>query len=272
MGICNVTPDSFSDGGKYLSVSDGCAKVDELVAEGADIVDIGAESTRPRAPPVSAEEQLRRALPVVEYAAGKVCVSIDTASPAVAAACLDAGAAIVNDVSCLRDDELAGVAASHGAALILMHARGTQEQMPGFSEYPEDAYEDVVEDVVAEWTVATRRAMARGLTREALVMDPGLGYAKNARHSMELLRRVGELTRMVRAPVLVGASRKSFLQQVDSEAAPVERLGASIAAALFAAQAGASIVRVHDVRATVQAIDMGRLLTAGPPSLAAGRP
>jgi dihydropteroate synthase len=261
MGVCNVTPDSFSDGGRYLEAEAARTKVDELLAEGADVVDVGGESTRPGAAPVSAREQLARVLEVVRYAAQRgACVSVDTTSPEVAAACLDAGACAVNDVSCLRDEELARVVAASGAALVLMHARGTQEAMAGFSAYPDDAYGDVVEDVRREWLEAAERAGAAGLPAEALVMDPGLGFAKNARHSLELLRRLDELTRSIAAPVAVGASRKSFLASVDRGAPATERIGSSLAAALGAARHGAAILRVHDVRATAQAVDLTRLL------------
>jgi len=265
MGVCNVTPDSFSDGGRYLGADAARARVDELLAEGADFVDVGGESTRPGAAPVPVKEQLGRVLDVVRYAAERgACVSVDTTSPAVAAACLDAGACAVNDVSCLRDVELAKVVAASGAALLLMHARGTQEAMRGFSEYPADAYGDVVDDVRREWLEASGRAVAAGVDPAGLVMDPGLGFAKNARHSLELLRRLGELVSSVPAPVAVGASRKSFLMLVDPGAQPLERLGASLAAAVRAAHDGASILRVHDVRATAQAIDLTRALETGP--------
>jgi dihydropteroate synthase len=180
----------------------------------------------------------------------------------VAGACLDAGACVVNDVSCLRDQALARVVASAGAALLLMHARGAQQDMRGFSQYPDDAYGDVVADVVAEWNDAASRAVAAGLPRSSLAMDPGLGFAKNARQSASLLARVGELVRGLDVPVAIGASRKSFLTLVDADAAPGERFGASIAAALHAARAGAHILRVHDVRATRQAIDLDRELGA----------
>jgi dihydropteroate synthase len=264
MGVCNVTPDSFSDGGRYLEADAARARVDELLAQGADLVDIGGESTRPGAAAVPAREQLGRVLEVVRYAADRgACVTVDTTSPEVAAACLDAGACAVNDVSCLRDPSLAGVAAASGAALVLMHARGTQDQMRGFSQYPDDGYGDVVDDVRREWLAASERATAAGLPREGLVMDPGLGFAKNARQSLELLRRLDELVRSLPVPVAVGASRKSFLTAVDAGAPPGARLGASIAAALSAARDGAAILRVHDVQATRQAIDMGQLLAAG---------
>jgi dihydropteroate synthase len=263
MGVCNVTPDSFSDGGLYREPAAARARVDELVAQGSDIVDIGGESTRPGAAPVPPSEQIRRVLDTVRYAVSLgVCVSIDTCSAEVAQACLGAGACAVNDVSCLRDDALAKVVAERQAALLLMHSRGTQDKMRGFSQYPDSGYGDVVRDVLDEWGAAAERACGRGVARDALVMDPGLGFAKNARQSAELLARIGEIVRALDVPVAVGASRKSFLTIVDPDASPAERLGASIAAALYAARAGASVLRVHDVHATKQAVDLMRHLGA----------
>lgn len=257
MGVCNVTPDSFSDGGRYLGIQDAIARVDELIAHGADIVDIGGESTRPGAQPVPAKEQIARVLEVVRHAAKKTCVSIDTTSAEVAAACLDAGAHAVNDVSLLADEDLARVAGGSGAALVLSHVRGEQSSMKGFGGVGLGLYDDVVNDVVADWERAARRAAELGVPRDALVMDPGLGFTKAARHSMELLRRAHVLVEKVApVPVLFGASRKSFLTLVDPDASPGERIGASIAAAVHAVRAGVRIVRVHDVRATRQALDM----------------
>jgi dihydropteroate synthase len=230
---------------------------------------------------VPPQVQIGRVLDVVRYAAGLgACVSIDTTAPEVAAACLDAGASVVNDVSCLLDGALARVVAASGAALILMHARGTQKDMAGFSTYPDDAYGDVVRDVCVEWESAAERARSAGVARDAIVMDPGLGFAKNARHSFELLARLDEVVRSVGVPVAVGASRKSFLavalpppsrgpehedpargRAKPESVPPTERLGASMAAALHAARAGASILRVHDLRATRQAVDLERALS-----------
>lgn len=264
MGVCNVTPDSFSDGGRYLDPDAARARVDELLREGADIIDVGGESTRPRAPRVPADVQLERVLPVVRYAASRACVSIDTTSAKVAAACLDAGAHVVNDVSLLEDDDLARVAAGSGAALILSHARAPQEKMTGFGAWPLSSYDDVVRDVLADWERAASRCVASGVPREALVMDPGLGFSKASRHSFELLRRARELVAALDVPVLFGASRKSFLGLIDRDAAPEERIGASIMAAVHAARSGVRIVRVHDVRATRQAIEMDVVLGIPP--------
>lgn len=261
MGICNVTPDSFSDGGDHATALAARACVDRLVAEGADVIDVGGESTRPGAPPVGADEQLARVLPVVRYASERGrAVSIDTGDPAVARACLEAGAVCVNDATCLRDERLAKVAGELGAAYVLMHTRGTPSEMTGMTTYDGD----LVAAVAREWEAAAARAASAGLPREALLADPGIGFAKVAAQSLELLRRLPDFARAVRAPVVVGASRKSFLKLVDAEAGARdgERLGASVVAAVHAARAGARVVRVHDVRATRQAIDLARLLHA----------
>ena len=264
MGICNVTPDSFSDGGRYLDHGAARARVDELVAAGADIIDVGGESTRPGAKPVPPAAQLERVLPVIRHAASRgACVSIDTTSAVVAAACLDAGAHAVNDVSLLREEDLARVVAGSGACLVLSHSRAPQDQMQGYGGWALGAYDDVVLDVVRDWERAAARAGELGVRRDALVMDPGLGFSKASRHSFELLRRASQLVAAVgkngEVPVMFGASRKSFLTLVeprDRASEPGARDGASIAAALHAVRAGVQILRVHDVRATRQAIDM----------------
>ena len=266
MGICNVTPDSFSDGGLHLAPDAARAHVDDLLAQGADVIDVGGESTRPGALPVPPADQIARVLGVVAYAVSRgACVSVDTASAEVAAACLDAGASAINDVSCLRASALAEVVASRGSRPRAdARACGTQQDMAGFSRYPDGGYGDVVHEVTGEWEGAAARACSLGVRREALVMDPGLGFAKNARHSAELLARLGEIVRAVGVPVCVGASRKSFLTAVDAGAPPGERLGASIAAALHAARAGAVAFRSASTTSgpTRQAIDLDRSLTA----------
>jgi dihydropteroate synthase len=269
MGVCNVTPDSFSDGGRHIDPARARAHVDALVQEGADVIDVGGESSRPGAPRVGAREQLDRVLEVVRYAAERAVVSIDTTNADVARACLEAGASAVNDVSCLADAALARVAAEADAAFVLMHARPGQDTMTGFGSVPEDAYGDVVADVIREWCAARDRALSVGLAQGALVFDPGLGFMKSARHSAELVRRLPELVRAVGVPVLVGASNKSFLAAlVDPTAAPDARLGASVGAALALALGGARVLRVHDVRATRQAIDAYFALAPAPRALA----
>lgn len=264
MGICNVTPDSFSDGGRYFSEDDARARVDALVEEGADLIDIGGESTRPGAARVPASEQLRRVLPAVRHATKRGArVTVDTTLPEVAAACLELGAVAVNDVSCLADPDLAKVAKDAGAGLVLMHARGTPETMAQETRYEGD----LVEAVLGEWRGAAERAIAIGVPREAIVMDPGVGFAKTAEQSAELVRRAADVVGLA-APfrVLYGASRKSFMKRFDERAeTAADRLGASIATALFLVSTGVAALRVHDVRATAQAIQAFAALSAEAP-------
>lgn len=267
MGVVNATPDSFYEDSRSWGEAAARLRIDRVVAEGADVVDIGGESTRPGAPPVPADEQLRRVLPAVRHALGTPClVSVDTTSPEVAGAALELGAHLINDVSCLADPRLAEAIARHGAALVLMHCRGRMTDMEGFSRWPDDAYRDVVEDVLLEWRAARDRAVAAGVRREDVLLDPGIGFAKNARQSLELLGRLDELTREG-APVVVGASRKSFIDAVDPST-PGDRLGGSLAAALLAARKGAGVLRVHDVRATRQALDVTRAMAPRPREVA----
>jgi dihydropteroate synthase len=257
MGVLNVTPDSFFDGGRYVEAEAARQRVDRLLAEGASIIDIGAESSRPGATPVPPERQLDRVEPALKYAVSRgAMVSIDTTSAEVAEQALRLGARFVNDVSCLSDTELAATAARHGATLVLMHARGVLGAMKGYSDYPDAAYSDVVTDVRSEWRAARDRATAEGLAPEDVWLDPGIGFAKNARQSFELLARLGELTREG-VPVVVGPSRKSFISAVDGAVAN-ERLGGTIAACLLAAERGARVLRVHDVQAVGQALGVVR--------------
>jgi dihydropteroate synthase len=272
MGVCNVTPDSFSDGGRFLTRDAAAERVETLLREGADIIDIGGESTRPGASPVPVAEQLERVLEVVRFAGERACVSIDTTSPTVAAACLDAGAHVVNDVSLLANEELARVVSGSGAALVLSHARVHESAVPGFGSWPPSAYRDVVREVLADWHRAAARARELGVPRDALVMDPGFGFSKSPRHSFELLRRAHQLVSGAGVPVLFGASRKSFLTLIDRGAPAEERTGASIMAAVFAVRSGVQIVRVHDVRATRQALDMDVVLGTAPGHAGPDRP
>jgi dihydropteroate synthase len=262
MGVCNTTPDSFSDGGESFEPADAIARVDRLIAEGAEIVDVGGESTRPGAPRVAAEEQIARVAEVIRYASSRVVVSIDTTSAKVAQRALELGAHAVNDVSLLSEPELAEVVARFDAALVLSHARGFQADMRGFGAWPEHAYGDVVLDVLADFSRAREHARSLGVSASSIVMDPGLGFSKSSAHSLELLRRTDELVDRADAIVLIGASRKSFLKSVTGEVEPRERLGASIQAAVHAQRCGASIVRVHDVRATRQALALDASLRA----------
>jgi dihydropteroate synthase len=260
MGVVNATPDSFYQAGRSESHDAARHRVDQLCAEGAEIADIGGESSRPGAAHVSAAEQIARIEPAVAYAVAsrKLLVSVDTTNAAVAEHMLAIGAVLVNDVSCLADADLARVTARAGATLVLMHTRGALGSMPGFSDYPDDAYEDVVADVRREWCDARERAVAAGLPRERVWFDPGIGFGKNARQSFELLRRLGELTDLG-VPMVVGASRKSFIRAVD-DVGPEERLGGTIAACLWCAGQGAQVLRVHDVRAVRQALSVTEVL------------
>jgi dihydropteroate synthase len=256
MGVVNVTPDSFSDGGQYLQPDAAKKRIDELLDEGADVIDIGGESTRPGSSPVAAAEQIERIRHPLVYAARerRAVVSVDTTSPAVARYALSEGASVINDVSCLADIDLARAVAESGAALVLMHARGSMSQMRGFSDASGSAYGDVVLDVAREWRAARDRAVASGVAPSEIVFDPGLGYMKSAVHSLELLRRLAEFAALG-APVLVGPSRKSFIAKATSTGvSPSDRLGGTIAACLAAAERGADILRVHDLAEVKQAL------------------
>jgi dihydropteroate synthase len=253
MGVLNVTPDSFYDGGRYTSVPDVERRIDRMLQEGAHVLDIGAESSRPGSAPVSATEQIDRMRAALAHARERgALVSVDTTSPEVADYALSHGASVVNDVSCLEDTELAQVTARHGAELILMHSRLPMAEMAGFSQYPADGYRDVVSEVSSEWLAARERALQAGLSRERVLFDPGLGFSKSANQSFELLERLAEFAALG-AKIVVGASRKSFIASTDGSA-PDERLGGSLAAALLCVERGAHVVRVHDVRETAQAL------------------
>jgi len=253
LAVLNVTPDSFYDGALYQHVDRARHRIDQLLEEGADIIDVGPESTRPGSTPVSPREQLERAAPVITHAVQcGALVSIDTTNAEVARAALELGAHLVNDVSCLANPELAKVAARFEADLIIMHSRGSMANMAGFSAYAEHAYSDVVAEVQREWALAQRRALSEGLTMSRVWFDPGLGFHKSAQHSWTLLRQLEEFESLG-APMVVGPSRKSFLGTLDGSA-PSGRLGGTIAACLRAVDAGASMLRVHDVHDVKQAL------------------
>ena len=247
MGIVNTTPDSFSDGGEALTPGDARARIDELLAAGADIIDIGGESTRPGAMPVEASVQIERTSDAVAYAVSRqALVSIDTTDPQVADCALELGASVVNDVSCLRDGpQLAEVTARHGASLVMMHSRGYMHQMAGFSVCDAEAYGDVVADVIREWSERRQVAYAAGLTPAQLLFDPGLGFHKNARHSLEIISRLEEFSSLGHKVVL-GPSRKSFLSELIAMP-PRDRVGGTVAACVTAAAKGVALLRVHDV-------------------------
>jgi dihydropteroate synthase len=251
MGILNITPDSFADGGRHY---DAAAAVDaglRMVEEGADILDIGGESTRPGADEVGADEEMRRVLPVIERLAARTpaILSIDTYKASVAREAVARGATIINDISGLQyDPALGGVAAETGAALVLMHTRGRSKSM-----YTMATYRDVVADVTAELEEAIARAVAAGVKRESVILDPGFGFAKRAEHSFELLARLPDLARLDR-PILSGPSRKSFLKDALGDRVPAEREWGTAAAVAASVLLGAHIIRVHNVSAMVDVV------------------
>jgi dihydropteroate synthase len=244
MGVVNVTPDSFSDGGLYLDVSAAVAHGLDLESEGAAILDVGGESTRPGAEPVSEEEELRRVVPVIEglrAAGAQARISVDTSKAAVAAAALDAGATIVNDVTALRgDDAMVGVVAERGAECCLMHMLGEPRTMQR-----DPHYDEVVSDVKGFLEARMAFAVAHGVAEERILLDPGIGFGKTDVHNLELLARLPELVALGR-PVVIGTSRKSFLGRLTGR--PVQdRVAATIATNVIAYERGARIFRVHDV-------------------------
>ncbi|HEX3239081.1 MAG TPA: dihydropteroate synthase [Solirubrobacterales bacterium] len=248
MGVVNVTPDSFSDGGLFLDPEAAIAHGRELAAQGAAILDVGGESTRPGSQPVPEAEELARVLPVVEALAGDgATVSIDTSKSAVAAAALEAGATIVNDVTALRDPGMAALCAERDATVVLMHMRGDPRTM---QDAP--AYEDVVAEIKDFLSARTAIAVGAGIARERIWLDPGIGFGKTAEHNLELLRRLPELAALGQ-PLVIGTSRKSFLGKFDGSPAG-DRLGGTIATAVLAAASGADVLRVHDVAEVGQAL------------------
>jgi dihydropteroate synthase len=263
MGILNVTPDSFSDGGLHAGTEAAVARGLRLFEEGADWVDVGGESTRPGAARVEAEEETRRTAPVVEglRRRGAGPVSIDTTKASVARRALDAGADLVNDVSAFGyDPGMASLVAKRGVPAVLMHLRG------GFAEmHHAPSYRDVMGEVVSELGAALRQAVANGIAREQLILDPGIGFSKDASHSLEALRRIGEMEALDR-PVLAGPSRKSFIGKVLDLPAERRLMGTAAAVAACVLQ-GAHVVRVHDVREMVEVVRIADAIRAG----AAGR-
>jgi dihydropteroate synthase len=249
MGVVNVTPDSFSDGGLFLDAEAAIAHGEKLARDGAEILDVGGESTRPGAEAVGVEEEVARTEPVVRaLAAAGHEVSIDTSKLAVAEAALSAGAAIVNDVTALRGDpEIASLVAARGAGLVLMHMQGDPRTMQ-----LEPAYDDVVDDVKAFLAERIEVAVAAGVAEDRVWLDPGIGFGKTLDHNLELLRRLGELRRLGR-PLVVGTSRKSFIGKIDGSEVG-DRLGGTIASSVLAAERGADMLRVHDVAECRQAL------------------
>ncbi len=244
MGVVNVTPDSFSDGGRYLEAEAAIEHGLELEAEGATILDVGGESTRPGADPVSEAEELRRVIPVIEGLIARGAgarISIDTSKAAVATRALEAGATLVNDVTALRGDpDMAGVVAASGADLCLMHMLGDPRTMQD-----DPRYDDVVNDIKSFLEERMSLAAAAGIPEERILLDPGIGFGKTIDHNLELLRRLGEFLDLGR-PVVIGTSRKSFLGRLTGREAP-DRVAATVATNVLAYERGARVFRVHDV-------------------------
>lgn len=257
MGILNVTPDSFSDGGRFFSADDAMAHAHRMAAEGVDIIDVGGESTRPQgARPVDEEEERRRVVPVVADIARKipeVAISVDTVKASVAAMALDAGAHIVNDVSAFRlDPHIGEICAGAGAGVVLMHSRGSISEM---GTYTHASYDDVVGEVLSELRESVTRARAAGVASESIALDPGIGFAKRGEHSLRMLDALPELAAWGH-PLVVGVSRKRFIGEIARAAHAADRLYGTIGANVVALGRGARIFRVHDVAPHRQALDV----------------
>jgi dihydropteroate synthase len=261
MGVVNVTPDSFSDGGQYLDASAAIAHGLELEAEGAAILDVGGESTRPGAAPVAQDEELRRVLPVIEglIAAGRQAqISIDTSKSGVAARALEAGATLVNDVTAFRGDpDIAAVTAAAGADCCLMHMLGTPRTMQ-----LDPHYDDVVGEIKAFLEERMSYAIAHGIAEERILLDPGIGFGKTVAHNLELLRRLGELVALGR-PVVIGTSRKSFLGKITGREVD-GRVAATVATNVLAYERGARVFRVHDVAPVHDALTVTAATVSAP--------
>ena len=260
MGVVNVTPDSFSDGGRYLEAAAAIGHGRELEREGASILDVGGESTRPGAKPVSTAEELRRVLPVVEglVAGGtRARISIDTSKAPVAAAALEAGATMVNDVTALRAaPEIAELVAQHGARLCLMHMLGTPRTMQR-----DPRYDDVVAEVKRFLEERLRFATDHGVAEDRILLDPGIGFGKTTEHNLELLRRLPELV-AIGPPIVIGTSRKGFLGRLTGRADPSDRLAATVATNVLAYERGARVFRVHDVAPVIDALTVAAATVA----------
>ena len=256
LGILNVTPDSFSDGGRFGTPDEALRHAERLVAEGADVVDIGGESTRPGAEPVDTDEELRRVLPVLRGVAREhpgTPVSVDTTKSEVAAAALGEGASIINDVSGFRlDPRMAQICAARRAGVVLMHSRGGVRDMASFAHA---TYGDVVADVLRELADQLASAERAGVERRRIVIDPGIGFAKRSEHSLAVLAALPRFAALG-YPVLVGASRKRFVGDIMGVKEPAARVSGSIGAHVTALTLGARLFRVHDVRETRQALDV----------------
>ncbi|HEY0003404.1 MAG TPA: dihydropteroate synthase [Pyrinomonadaceae bacterium] len=253
MGVVNVTPDSFSDGGQFYTFEQALDQSEKLLAEGADILDIGGESTRPGSLPVAPEEELRRVIPLIEHLAKKsvAVISVDTTKAAVARAALDAGAAIVNDISALRFDyHLADEVARAGAGLVLMHSRGTPATM---QRLPPAA--DILSEVKSSLQSSIKMAERRGVPLDSIAIDPGIGFGKTPEQNLELIAKLDQLAESFpEFPILIGTSRKSFIGHLLGQRSARERLHSTMASVTAAVLRGAHIVRVHDVSAAIETV------------------
>ena len=253
MAILNVTPDSFSDGGKFAHLDAAISQAEKIAAEGADIIDIGGESTRPGSKPVAADEEIARVAPVIEAISGRIDIpiSIDTTKSAVARSAVNAGAEIINDISGLRfDPDIANVGAETGAGLVLMHSRGTFETM-----HSQPPAENAIKDVTDQLATSIRLAIDASVSETQIAVDIGIGFGKTPDQNLELLANLDKIRDIFpQFPIVVGASRKSFLGKILGGAEPIDRLSGSVATAVIAAANGANIVRVHDVKETVAAL------------------
>ena len=261
MGIVNVTPDSFSDGAMFASAEDAVAHGARLVDEGADLVDVGGESTRPGSDPVDVDEELRRVVPVIEGIAKArpgTPVSVDTRKPEVAMVALDAGACVVNDITGGRDAKLLEIVAHTGAGIVLMHMLGEPKTMQD-----DPRYDDVVAEVHEFLRERIEAAVFAGIRERRICIDPGIGFGKTVDHNLALLRAVPAL-RLLGAAVMVGASRKGFIGTLTGVDDPASRLEGSLAVAVLAAAHGADLVRVHDVQATVRALKVADAIIRDP--------
>ena len=260
MGVVNVTPDSFSDGGQFLDTSAAVHRAVQLIHEGADIIDIGGESTRPAATPVKEEEELRRVIPVIQQLAAsesRVPISIDTTKPGVARAALEAGASLVNDVAANRQAlEMWRVVKEAGAGYVAMHMKGTPQTM-----HHNPVYTDVVAEIDEFFSQQLSKFETFGIRPEHVILDVGIGFGKTVQHNLELLARLQSFTKWER-PLLLGASRKSFVGQVTGVAEAGARLAGSLACACWGVEHGVNLVRVHDVAATREAIRMTEAMMA----------
>lgn len=263
MAILNVTPDSFSDGNAYENAEQAADAADRMIGDGAAIIDVGPESTRPSANPVPASEQIDRALPAIEKIRARndaIAISIDTKLASVARAALDAGADLVNDVSALRDDvAMADLVASRGVPVVLMHMRGTPVDM---QKNGGPVYENVVDEIARFFEERINYATAAGIVRERIILDPGLGFGKRDEHNLAILRNLDHFVQLG-LPILVGASRKSFIGRTLGLSDPADRLFGSLACAVISTLAGAAIIRTHDVRETIQALEMTMAIGLG---------